>query len=70
MTFDISMGVRKGNDALKAGVDRALVSQRDAIGQILERFGVPRVGTWRCPGQGIETGRRKASEPQLHPERG
>jgi mxaJ protein len=43
MTFDVSMGVKKGNDALKAEVERALASQREAIDGILEKFGVPRV---------------------------
>jgi mxaJ protein len=42
MTFDVSMGVKKGNDALKARVDRALADQRDSIEGILDKFGVPR----------------------------
>lgn len=45
MTFDISMGVKKGNDALKADVERALANRRGEIDGILERFGVPRVGS-------------------------
>jgi mxaJ protein len=44
MAFDVSMGVKKGNDALKADVERALTSQRAAIDAILEKFGIPRVG--------------------------
>ena len=43
MTFDISMGVKKGNDALKAEVEHALASERGAIERVLDRFGVPRV---------------------------
>ena len=49
MTFDISMGVRQGNDALKVEVDRALWSRREAIGEILDRFAVPRVGNVDAP---------------------
>lgn len=43
MTFEVSMGVKKGNDALKADVDRAVAKQRDSIDGILDTFGVPRV---------------------------
>jgi mxaJ protein len=42
MAFDISMGVRKGNDALKSEVENALAREHDAVDAILERFGVPR----------------------------
>src|SRR3954470_10522793 len=43
MTFDVSMGVKNGNDALKTEVERALTSRRETIEGILDRFGVPRV---------------------------
>lgn len=43
MAFDISMGVKKGNEALRRDLDGALVRQRDAIGRILSRYGVIRV---------------------------
>lgn len=43
MTFDVSMGMKRGNDALKSDVERALASRRDAVDGILDRFGVPRV---------------------------
>ncbi len=41
--FDISMGVRRGNDALKAKLDKVIERDRAAIGQILSRYGVPQV---------------------------
>jgi mxaJ protein len=43
MTFDVSMGVKKGNNALKSEIERVLASRREAIDGILEKFGVPRV---------------------------
>jgi quinoprotein dehydrogenase-associated probable ABC transporter substrate-binding protein len=43
MTFDVSMGVKMGNDALKSEIERALASRREAIDGILDKFGVPRV---------------------------
>ena len=49
MTFDISMGVRKGNDALKSDAERALADERDAVGAILDRFGIPRVAPSATP---------------------
>lgn len=40
-TFDISMGVRKADTALKARLEQVLDRKRDAIRAILEDFGVP-----------------------------
>jgi mxaJ protein len=42
-TYDISIGVRKGNDALKAELDRVLESESAGIQQILSQYGVPQV---------------------------
>ena len=42
-TFDISMAVRKGNDALKDELDRALDRHCAEVESILHRYGVPRV---------------------------
>lgn len=42
LAFDISIGMRKGNDALKKKLDRALQKQRVAIGSILNQWRVPR----------------------------
>jgi mxaJ protein len=39
--FDISMGVRKGNNELKGKLEEALARKRDEITHILEDFGVP-----------------------------
>lgn len=41
--FDISMGVRRGEDSLLAEVDRILDRRRPDIERILDAFGVPRV---------------------------
>ena len=40
-TFDISMGVKKGNDALYARVEQVLAKRRPEITRILTDFGVP-----------------------------
>jgi len=43
MVFDISMGVRKGERALRAELDQALARNREAIAQILAEYRVPLV---------------------------
>jgi mxaJ protein len=40
-SFDISMGVKKGNDALHARLERLLVERRAEIQQILRDYNVP-----------------------------
>ncbi len=42
-TYDISMGVRKGDDKLKAELDGVLASESNAIQQVLSTYGVPQV---------------------------
>lgn len=42
-TYNISLGVRKGNDALKTELDGVLESESAAIEQILSEYGVPQV---------------------------
>jgi mxaJ protein len=42
MVFDISMGVRREDRALKQEIDRALAHNRQAIDRILAGYGVPR----------------------------
>ena len=42
-TFDISMGVKKGNDALYARVEQVLAKRRSEISRILMDYGVPLV---------------------------
>ncbi|HEV3484291.1 MAG TPA: hypothetical protein VG106_02715, partial [Vicinamibacterales bacterium] len=40
--FDISMGVRRGNRALKETLDAFIVRRQDAIDRLLADYGVPR----------------------------
>ncbi len=42
-TYEISMGVRKGDEALKTKLDKVLESESQAIQQILAEYGVPQV---------------------------
>jgi ABC-type amino acid transport substrate-binding protein len=42
-TYDISLGVRKGNDSLKARLDQVLTSQSETVQQILAQYGLPEV---------------------------
>ena len=43
MVFDISMGVRRDDRALRRELDRALARNRDGIARILDAYHVPRV---------------------------
>jgi mxaJ protein len=45
MVFDISMGIRREDRALRRELDRALARNAAAIGAILDGFDVPRVAT-------------------------
>ena len=40
-TFEISMGVRRGDEALQQELDAIIERRRDAIADVLTRFGVP-----------------------------
>jgi mxaJ protein len=42
--FDISMGVRKGEDALREELNSFITRRAPEIGKILDAYGVPRVG--------------------------
>ena len=44
MVFDISMGMRREDRALRRELDGALARNREAIGRILDAYHVPRVG--------------------------
>jgi quinoprotein dehydrogenase-associated probable ABC transporter substrate-binding protein len=58
-TFAIAAGVRRGDTALRARVDRALASARPRIREVLERYGVPLVtgaGAMRSSGAAKEPG--------------
>jgi mxaJ protein len=43
--YDISMGVRRGDDAFKDRLETILENRRAEIDEILDRYGVPRVNT-------------------------
>jgi mxaJ protein len=43
--FDISMGVRRGDDAFKERLESILENRRAEIDQILDSYGVPRLNT-------------------------
>ncbi|HEY4203055.1 MAG TPA: hypothetical protein VGM83_21090 [Devosiaceae bacterium] len=47
MVFDISIGVLRGNGALRAALDAALVRNKAAIERILADYGVPVVSSGR-----------------------
>ena len=63
MTFEFSMGVRKGNQALKARLEEAIDHRRGEIAKILDDYGVPllppkppRAGAAEEPTKGSEPG--------------
>jgi ABC-type amino acid transport substrate-binding protein len=41
--YDISMGVRRGDDTFKERIETILEQRREEIGKILDDYGVPRV---------------------------
>src|SRR6267154_6346067 len=59
--FGIAMGVKGGNDALSADVEKALVRKRAEITQILKDFGVPLAG---APGAVAAQPKPAAAAPQ------
>jgi mxaJ protein len=60
-TFAIAAGVRRGDTALQARVDRALTSAGPRIRQVLERYGVPLVkaGSLDPEGASVTVGPRR-----------
>jgi mxaJ protein len=62
MTFEFSMGVRKGNTALKARLEAAIEHRRAEITKILDDYGVPLLPL-KSPGTGGADGPSKGSEP-------
>ncbi len=42
--YDIALGVKRGNDSLRAELDSVLVRRRVEISRLLDEFAVPRVG--------------------------
>jgi mxaJ protein len=47
MVFDISMGVRREDDAFQREIDAAMVRKRDEIDAILAEYDVPRLDARR-----------------------
>ncbi len=69
-TFAIAAGVRRGDTALQARVDRALESARPRIRAVLERYGVPLVagpGAMRSSDASDLAGVKPASTPKEPP---
>jgi mxaJ protein len=66
LTFDISMGVRKGNRALKAELEEALKHKAADIQAILEAYGVPLVTAEVAPA--AEKGPEAPREGHQHEE--
>jgi mxaJ protein len=52
LSFEISMGVRKGDKALKAELEEALSRQAGAIRAVLQEYGVPLLALQRQDGKG------------------
>ena len=42
--YDIALGVKRGNDSLRAELDSVLVRRRPDIARLLEQYGVPQLG--------------------------
>jgi mxaJ protein len=42
--YDIALGVKRGNDPLRAELDSVLLRRREDISRLLDGYGVPRVG--------------------------
>ncbi len=62
MTFEFSMGVRKGEQGLKQQLEQALDRRRAEITKILEDYGVPLLPL-KPPGPPEGKGTGKAPEP-------
>jgi mxaJ protein len=43
--FDISMGVRRGDDALRDELNAVIVRRKAEIDRILDQYGVPRAAS-------------------------
>jgi mxaJ protein len=65
-TFDISMGVRKGNKALKVELEEALKHKAADIQAILQAYGVPLVTAEAAPTE--EKGPEAQREGHQHEE--
>jgi mxaJ protein len=61
-SFDISMGVRKGDNALKAELEEVLDKDAAAIRTILEDYGVPLMAADASGGDGAQEGSKTGHE--------
>jgi quinoprotein dehydrogenase-associated probable ABC transporter substrate-binding protein len=59
--YDISMGVRRGDNRFRDEVEGALERRRAEIGKILDEYGVPRVASPGAAGAGASDGAGAAS---------
>jgi mxaJ protein len=66
MVFDISMGLRRDDRALRKQLNHALARNREAIGKILDAYHVPRVG---APAQPVARDAQSAYLRQALPRR-
>jgi mxaJ protein len=64
LAFDVAMGVRRGDDALRAALDAALLRRRAQIDALVESYGVPRAGAGRQPTRAAPTRTRAGSFAQ------
>lgn len=48
LEFELSVGMRKGDEKLKARIEQALMQEKTRIRQVLEEYGVPLVECKRC----------------------
>ena len=62
--FDISMGVRKGESALKAALEEIIDKDADAIQRILEDYGVPLLTAEAADGEARPGAPRQRREPE------
>ena len=71
MQFDMSLAVRRNDHALQKQLEGLLVSQRDALRQVLEEFGVPLVKCDECIISGdLPAHGPYSAPPEAPPDRG
>lgn len=63
-SFEISMGVRKGEKALKAELEEVLTRRAPEIKMILEEYGVPLLAAEKSDEERSQEGSREGREPE------
>jgi mxaJ protein len=66
MTFEFSMGVRKGNTALKGELEQAIDRRAAEIRKILDDYGVPLLPLKPAPPPGEAQGGKPPDPPGTH----